>query len=304
MEKDDQTPSLPFPSIRIWLCGPFHLEWVDPITGQASPLAEQALRERDGAQALSLLKLLLCQPGRQAHRDWILEQFWPEQAQSVASHRLHNITSAFRKRLCPPDGLPLLPPISGRTDGRSMYALPAYPRLWVDCDAIACNIEQAARMQRFGDNALPYWQRAFDLLKRGPFLLDEPYAAWAQTKRSELEGAYRQCVHELARLLLARYGETGQAEAALLLRTYWQHHKTDEDALRLLLEILGTQGRFQEAEELFSWIPYLFVYIGNTIRHATAEQEYATITFLRNVEQHLIRKEYIQAVGFRYVGSI
>jgi DNA-binding SARP family transcriptional activator len=251
MDDHDNTASPRYPSVRIWLCGPFSLEWVDPTTGQASPLSEQAFHERDGVQALSLLKLLLCQPGRQAHRDWVLEQFWPEHAQSVASHRLHNIASIFRKLLCPPDGLPLLPPISGRTDSRSLYTLPAYPRIWIDSDAIIWNIEQAARMERFGDDALPFWQRAFDLLKRGPFLLDEPYASWAQTRRTELEGAYRQCVHALSHLYLTRYGDAGKAEALLHLRTYWQQHPADEDALRMLMELLGELGRFQEAEECY-----------------------------------------------------
>jgi DNA-binding SARP family transcriptional activator len=248
---DDQSNESPSLSVRIWLCGLFHIEWIDPVTGHAFAPSKEKLREKDGTQALSLLKLLLCQPGRQAHRDWVMEQFWPEQAQSVASHRLHNITSTFRKLLCPPDGLPLLPPISGKKDSSSIYALPAYPRLWVDSDAIVWNIEQAARMERFGDDALPFWQRAFDLLKRGPFLLDEPYAIWAQAKRTALEGYYRQCVHALSRLYLTRSGDAGKSEALLLLRTYWQQHPTDEDALRPLMELLGEQGRFQEAEACY-----------------------------------------------------
>jgi tetratricopeptide (TPR) repeat protein len=36
-----------------------------------------------------------------------------------------------------------------------------------------------------------------------------------------------------------------------LLRTYWQQYKTDEDALRPLLELLGEQERYQEAEEYY-----------------------------------------------------
>ncbi|MDQ2716098.1 MAG: hypothetical protein M3Z08_14420 [Chloroflexota bacterium] len=58
-------------------------------------------------------------------------------------------------------------------------------------------------------------------------------------------------MHALARLSLAHYGEAGKAEALLLLRTYWQQHKTDEDALRPLLELLGEQERYQEAEEYY-----------------------------------------------------
>ena len=36
-----------------------------------------------------------------------------------------------------------------------------------------------------------------------------------------------------------------------MLRTYWQQHKSDEDALRPMLELLGEQERYQEAEEYY-----------------------------------------------------
>ncbi|GCE22237.1 AfsR/SARP family transcriptional regulator [Dictyobacter kobayashii] len=240
-----------FPSVRVWLCGPFKIEWVDPETGHSIPLSEEDLCGKDASQALSLFKLLLCQPGRQAHRDWIMEQFWPEQMHSVAAHRFHNITSAFRKILNPPDGIPLLPSITGRKDSSSMYSLPTYPRLWVDIDALIWNVEQAARMDRFGDDSLPFWERAFALAKRGPFLAEETYAAWIKERQAMLNGSYRQCVHALWRLYIARHADAGKAEALLLLRTYWQQYRTDEDALRPLLELLGEQERYQEAEEYY-----------------------------------------------------
>ena len=54
----------------------------------------------------------------------------------------------------------------------------------------------------------------------------------------------------------------------------------------------------------FSWVPYLFVYIGNGIRHVAPEQEGSLLTFLKNMEQYNIEKGHIQAVGFRYVGRL
>jgi ubiquinone/menaquinone biosynthesis C-methylase UbiE len=53
----------------------------------------------------------------------------------------------------------------------------------------------------------------------------------------------------------------------------------------------------------FSWTPYLFVYLGNGLRAVPPEKERALLTFLRDMEQHLITSERIQAVGFRYVGQ-
>jgi ubiquinone/menaquinone biosynthesis C-methylase UbiE len=57
-------------------------------------------------------------------------------------------------------------------------------------------------------------------------------------------------------------------------------------------------------EHLFAWVPYLFVYIGNGIRHAAPEQERELLTFLKRMEQYLIEHEAINAVGFRFVGSV
>jgi 2-polyprenyl-3-methyl-5-hydroxy-6-metoxy-1,4-benzoquinol methylase len=58
------------------------------------------------------------------------------------------------------------------------------------------------------------------------------------------------------------------------------------------------------AQQLVSWVPYLFVYIGNGIRSVSPEKERALIVFLKNMEQHGIDTEMIQSVGFRYVGTV
>ena len=239
------------PLVRIWLCGPFRIEWIDPITGETLP-SQQEGQGRDVAQTHALLKLLLCQPERQAHRDWIMEQFWPDHDNSLATHRIENICSSLRKLLTPPTGgESLLCSQRGRRNRGTLYTLATYPQIWVDSDALAWNVQQAARMDRFGDESLPFWQRAFDLLTRGPLLADEPYAEWVTERREMHEGYYRQCVHALSQLYMARYGNAGKAEALLLLRTYWQEHKADEDALRPLLELLGEQERYQEAEAYY-----------------------------------------------------
>ena len=249
--RTSDAPLSRFPSIRIWLCGPFTIEWVEPETGRSIAMPEMSLRGRDAAPALSLLKLLLCQPHRQAHRDWIMEQFWPESTRGTASHRLENIASTLRKLLRISDGESLLSSLRGSKESGTSYHLLSYPHIWVDADALMWNVEQAARMERFGDDALPFWQRAFELAQRGPFLLDDPYTEWAHERRSQIEGYYRQSVHALARLFISHHGKAGEEEALLLLRTYWQQHTLDEDALRPLIELLGKQERYQEAEEYY-----------------------------------------------------
>ena len=77
-------------------------------------------------------------------------------------------------------------------------------------------------MDRFGDESLPFWQRAFDLLTRGPLLADEPYAEWVTERRELHDGFYRQCACSFAPLsdtLWEGRQSGGLALAAYLLAT-------------------------------------------------------------------------------------
>jgi ubiquinone/menaquinone biosynthesis C-methylase UbiE len=97
----------------------------------------------------------------------------------------------------------------------------------------------------------------------------------------------------------ATMGDDAQSIEAL--RKDWfkrgDHHLNRYEDMSLVL-------REMFHEQFFAWAPYLFVYIGNKIRSATLEKEGALLAFLKNMEQHLTEKGYIQAVGFRYVGSV
>src|SRR5258708_10764736 len=112
-------------------------------------------------------------------------------------------------------------------------------------------MEQAARIERLGDNPLPSWERVFALVKRGMYLPDEIYSDWSTTRREEVAGALRQSVQALARLYLARHGKAGEEEALLLLRSYWQEHPREEDVLRPLMELLGQRECYQEAFDYY-----------------------------------------------------
>ena len=82
-------------------------------------------------------------------------------------------------------------------------------------------------MERTGDNGFPFWERAYELAKRGPYLPEEQeqLSAWAWSLRNLLLGNFRQCVLRSAYLLQ----ETGAYQEALLrLRTFWLTHPTDE----------------------------------------------------------------------------
>ena len=92
------------------------------------------------------------------------------------------------------------------------------------------------------------------------------------------------------------------AQSIEALRKAWFKRSEDHHLNRYEEMSLALSTMFREL--FFAWVPYLYVYIGNRISHATPEQESALIPYLRSMEQYLAEKGYMQAVGFRYVGGL
>ena len=260
LERGKQTLA-PAPFLRITACGLLTMEVVAEVVSTDPPQARylaftpDQLRGRGTAPALTLLKLLLSRSERFALRDWLIEQFCHDR-DVFSSVRLDNIVSQLRSLLCPPAYEDLRTQVVAHVRGSASsgdgYQLAAYPLIWTDIDALTWNVEQAARMERFGDDPLPYWERAYALARRGIFLPDELYSDWAAARRGEVAGMLRQGVQALARLYLARHGEAGEEEALLLLRSYWQEHPREEDVLRPLMELLARRECYQEALEYYA----------------------------------------------------
>ncbi len=265
---------VPAPFLRITTCGLLSIEMVAEIIDSEQPLARYVsfapdqLRGRGPAPALLLLKLLLSSPKlllsnpeRFASKDWLIQQFCRDR-ELFSNVRLDNIASQLRSLLCPNiyEGLRthLLAHVRSSPASGDGYQLAAYPLIWTDIDALAWNVEQGARMERFGDDPLPYWERAYELVKQGVYLPDEAYSDWSSIQREEVAGVLRQCVQALARLYVVRHGEAGEEEALLLLRSYWLEHPEEEDVLRPLMELLGQRECYQEALGYYERLCELF----------------------------------------------
>jgi DNA-binding SARP family transcriptional activator len=202
------------------------------------PLSTEKLNRRGTGLAFTLLKVLLSQPQRGATRDQLLEWLSPDHSSSQAIKRLDDAASILRCLLRPASGENLL------EYRQNSYRLSPYPLIWVDADAFHWSMRQACRLARFGEDALPLWEQAYALASRGTFLADDLYSDYTEQRRTNLNGDYKQCVHELARL----YRERGVvAEAERVLREHIARDARDEDALRPLMELLGEQERYQEA---------------------------------------------------------
>jgi hypothetical protein len=92
------------------------------------------------------------------------------------------------------------------------------------------------------------------------------------------------------------------AESIEAVRNAWLERSYEHNLNRYEEMSMALQGTFYE--RYFAWIPYLFVYIGNGIRHVPAEKEREVLAFLKSMERYLIEQGAIQALGFRYVGSV
>lgn len=266
--------SLPAPLARISACGMLTIDLlqdvvsVDPPRGRYVTLSTSTLQGRGVNSAISLLKLLVSRPHRFASKDWLVEQMRrsasPDEEEEEGGPgigRLDNVASLLRTLLVsvlqPREDLEQVRLLllsflrTGRESGPG-YQLAAYPLIWLDTDAIAWNVERGALLDSFGDeHALPLWERAYELVSRGAYLIDERYSDWAQEPRQQMQGYLRQCVRVLTRRYLSLFGERGEERAILLLRTYVLEHPTEEDALRPLMELLGKRECFQEALDYY-----------------------------------------------------
>jgi hypothetical protein len=191
----------PVPLVRIFTCGDLHLE-VLQSPAQSLDAACYAVPPslqfpcRGTAPALALLKLLLSRPQRYGARDWLCEHLHPGEEEAVSPARLHDIASSLRSLLCPPitdresrDRLRrhLLTYIPSATESGPGYRLAPYPLIWLDSDALLWSVEQACRLERFGEDAQVFWERAYALSRRGEYLVEEPYSDWAQMRRTQVQ---------------------------------------------------------------------------------------------------------------------
>ncbi|MBA2678444.1 MAG: hypothetical protein H0U76_08640 [Ktedonobacteraceae bacterium] len=258
---------VPMPLVRVTTCGGFHIEVVQDVVSSDPPLARYRVitleqRPRGSSTGLTLLKMLASRPEHYASKDWLAE-YIPRMRSSDDEEeegwgrglvRIDNVVSLLRSLLCPPGIVQedtvrktLVAYIKNHKDSGPGYQLASLPLLWLDVDVIAATVQQACRQEQEGRDALAAWEQVYALTAKGSYLPQEPYSDWATDKRAEIDGSLKQAVLALRRLLLARYGDASEERVLVLLRNYWQTHPTDEDVLRVLMELLAKRECVQEA---------------------------------------------------------
>src|SRR5256714_12470668 len=231
-----QSVDLQAPLLRVYTFGAFHLDWqVPPFT------TEDLWKSRTSAR--TLLKLLLCAPGRQASRSQLAGILWPETDEDKARESLRSASKVLRKVLRTASGEELLE----QRNQNTILKLAEQSRLWVDADAFEDLISQAGRATT-PDEALARWQQA-KALPRGEFLADDQGSEWMRHRWIKLRHqALRMARGRLVRHLADLYLQRGQVSLAEeVLEQHIIRFPTDQDALYRLLLLLERQGCVEEA---------------------------------------------------------
>jgi DNA-binding SARP family transcriptional activator/tetratricopeptide (TPR) repeat protein len=193
------------------------------------------------SSAMRLFKLLLVTPGHRLLRESAAESLWPEMD---AKHQAANLRKAlhFARKAIGPDGKAIV------TDG---------DRLCLD-DSVELQLD------------LDHWRTAADRLRSEPgaradpetnpdvglvvglggddLLPDDPYEEWLAEPREHVALVWHSFAVEAARDAVAR---GHRAEAHELLDRLLRRDPADEEAHRLLIELLGVEGRHHAARRQF-----------------------------------------------------
>jgi DNA-binding SARP family transcriptional activator len=287
--EDDQAKH---PLVRITTLGEFVLErLIDNSSRSEDEPPRYALVPRrewsNRGTAMTLLKVLLCQPNRRASREELIEAIWPDHESINAAHALESAVSVLRRHiLCAGEVGSLL--LTLRSGGETIYKLAGQQRLWVDADALLSLVSAAMRAECLGQNPLPLLEEAH-ALARGEFLEDDLYAEWAQGRRHTIDGARHRLLFKLVDLYL-QHERVGLAEE--LLFAALEEDPTDEDALCRLLVLLVEHERRQEALHFYQ-------YAEDVLREEQAEPAVYTREIARRIRQGLVLHER----GERYTTS-
>jgi DNA-binding SARP family transcriptional activator len=228
------------PLLRVYTFGAFHLDWqVPPWT------TEDLWKSRTSAR--TLLKLLVCAPGRQASRSQLTGILWPETDEEKVRESLRSASKVLRKVLRTANGEELLE----NHNNNAILALAEQARLWVDADAFEDLTAQAIRVT-VPEEALAVWHQAQALL-RGEFLADDQgnewmRHRWIKLRQQALRMARGRMVRHPADLFLQQ-GHMSLAEE--VLEEHLMRFPTDQDALYRLLVLLEQQSCFEEARLVY-----------------------------------------------------
>ncbi len=136
-----------------------------------------------GVKPQTVLRYLVARPGRQAPRDVLVDQLWPDADPEVGRRNLHQVVYTLRRALRAVDG--------GMSDAivheHDSYRLAEHLDLWVDVAEFERRVGAARRLVESGDSvgALAECVRA-EQLYVDDYLTDALYEEWTAVERERL----------------------------------------------------------------------------------------------------------------------
>ncbi len=194
----------------------------------------------EGARSRALFRFLIAHRHMPAPKDLLAAQFWPDSEPELARRSLHQAVYCLRQTFKRYAGST---PIIQFANDRYMLA-PEVP-LWVDSEDFEESIGAARAFWSNGDTAaaLLAYSRAIDLY-RGDYMAEDRYEDWAEKRRTALQVANLEALHQLART----YHERGDFAAAIMFsQRALALDSCDEDAHRVLIGCYVAQGLRQLA---------------------------------------------------------
>jgi DNA-binding SARP family transcriptional activator len=188
-----------------------------------------------GAKAGRIVRYLAFRCGQPAHRDVLIETFWPESDTETGRRNLHQTMYLIRRALRDHSGMNYI------AYENEAYAVDRGAGFWCDVEEFELRVAAGRRADGKGltDEADAEFDRAL-VLYTGDLLEDLPHEGWVLTERDRLRLAYLDCANRLAELRLAR----GAVDAALeISQQVLRRDPCDEAAHRRAMSCYSLTGR-------------------------------------------------------------
>lgn len=194
-----------------------------------------------------LLKYLVCQRGRPAHVDEIVEALWPD-AGITGRNTVRHYVHVLRERV-EPSRSPRAPS-SFITSIGSTYSIGPGVDLDLDDfeDLVSLGLGDSAELAEGGVSAEDCLEQAMNLYE-GDLISEEPFAEWAFTEREVM----RRLACKALSHLVEHYLQLGDLPAATAhLERATELRSLDQDIQRQLIGLYLQQGRHSDASRRFA----------------------------------------------------
>lgn len=189
-----------------------------------------------GGRGRAIFAFLLIQHGHCAHREVLMDTFWPDADPEAARKNLnvaiHNLRAVFRQQIADPVIL--------RED--TIYRIDPQLALWLDFTAFEQHVKTGGLLERSGKPAasiISEYEAALQLYQ-GDFLADHPFEDWAILERERLRVLY---LETLDRLSMLHFDEGSYRACIRLCQRMIAHDACREDAHCRLMRCYYHEGQ-------------------------------------------------------------